>query len=103
MFGDDIISAVADNIPTLVIIVSGRPLVLEPWLRDKIDALIVAWQPGSEVGGIADVVFGDHNFIGRLPLTWFKQVEQLPLHVGVNSYDPLFPLGFGLTYNKSPS
>ncbi|XP_042957161.1 beta-glucosidase BoGH3B-like [Carya illinoinensis] len=103
LFGDDIVSAVADNIPTLMILVSGRPLVLEPGLLERIDALSVAWLPGSEAGGIADVVFGDHDFIGRLPLTWFKQVEQLPLHVGVNSYDPLFPLGFGLTYNKEKS
>ncbi|KAG2670012.1 hypothetical protein I3843_14G063000 [Carya illinoinensis] len=101
--GDDIISAVADHIPTLVILVSGRPLVLEPWLLEKMDALIAAWLPGSEGGGIADVIFGDHDFKGRLPVTWFKRVEQLPLHIGVNSYDPLFPLGFGLTCNKEKS
>ncbi|XP_042955216.1 beta-glucosidase BoGH3B-like isoform X3 [Carya illinoinensis] len=101
--GADIISAVADSIPTLVILVSGRPLVLEPWLLDKIHALIAAWLPGSEGGGIADVVFGDHEFEGRLPVTWFKQVEQLPLHAGVDSHDPLFPLGFGLTCTKKKS
>ncbi|KAF5470465.1 hypothetical protein F2P56_010979 [Juglans regia] len=101
--GDGIISAVADHIPTLVILVSGRPLVLEPWLLEKIDALIAAWLPGSEGGGIADVIFGDHDFKGRLPVTWFKRVEQLPLHIGVNSYEPLFPLGFGLTCNKEKS
>jgi beta-glucosidase len=101
--GAEIISSVADNIPTLVIVVSGRPLILEPWLLEKIDALIAAWLPGSEGGGIADVVFGDHDFKGRLPVTWFKRVEQLPLHVGVNSYDPLFPLGFGLTYKEEKS
>jgi beta-glucosidase len=98
--GVDIISSIANNIPTLVILISGRPLVLEPWLLEKIDALIAAWLPGSEGGGIADVVFGDHDFEGRLPVTWFKRVEQLPLHIGVNSYDPLFPLGFGLTYKE---
>ncbi|XP_075636224.1 uncharacterized protein LOC142608350 isoform X2 [Castanea sativa] len=95
--GADIISSVADSIPTLVILVSGRPLLLEPLLLDKIDALIAAWLPGSEGGGIADVVFGDYDFKGRLPVTWFKQVEQLPLHVGIDSHDSLFPLGFGLT------
>jgi beta-glucosidase len=94
------ISLVTGNIPTLLIVVSGRPLVLEPWLLEKIDALIAAWLPGSEGGGIADVIFGDHDFKGQLPVTWFKQVEQLPLHIEVNSYDPLFPLGFGLTYKK---
>jgi len=98
-----IIGLVTENIPTLVILISGRPLVLEPWLLEKIDALIAAWLPGSEGGGIADVVFGDHDFKGRLPVTWFKRVEQLPLHIGVNSYDPLFPLGFGLTYKGEKS
>ncbi|XP_059430406.1 uncharacterized protein LOC132164015 [Corylus avellana] len=97
------ISLVTSNIPTLLIVVSGRPLVLEPWLLEKTDALIAAWLPGSEGGGIADVVFGDYDFKGRLPVTWFKQVEQLPLHIGVNSYDPLFPLGFGLTYKEEKS
>jgi len=101
--GVDIINSVSDNIPTLVILVSGRPLVFEPWLLEKIDALIAAWLPGSEGGGIADVVFGDHDFKGRLPVTWFKRVEQLPLHIGVNSYDPLFPLGFGLRYKEEKS
>lgn len=101
--GADIISSVTDNIPTLVILVSGRPLFLEPRLLEMIDALIAAWLPGSEGGGIADVIFGDHDFKGRLPMTWFKQVEQLPLHIGVNSYDPLFPLGFGLTHKEKKS
>ncbi|XP_050289657.1 uncharacterized protein LOC126727782 isoform X1 [Quercus robur] len=101
--GADIISSVADSIPTLVILVSGRPLLLEPLLLDKIDALIAAWLPGSEGGGIADVVFGDYDFKGRLPVTWFKQVEQLPLHIGIDSCDSLFPLGFGLTCNKERS
>ena len=97
--GADIISTVADSIPTLVILVSGRHLLLEPMLLDKIDALIASWLPGSEGGGIADVVFGDYDFKGRLPMTWFKQVEPLPLHIGIDSCDSLFPLGFGLTCN----
>lgn len=97
---NDVISLVADRIPTLVILISGRPLVLEPWILEKMDALIAAWLPGSEGGGITDVVFGDYDFEGRLPVTWFKSVEQLPMHPEDNSYDPLFPFGFGLTYNK---
>ncbi|KAM3739969.1 hypothetical protein ACB098_08G063500 [Castanea mollissima] len=101
--GADIVSLVANSIPTLVILVSGGPLVLEPWLLEKMDALIAAWLPGSEGGGITDVIFGDYDFKGRLPVTWFKQVEQLPLHIGINSYDPLFPLGFGLTSTKENS
>ncbi|XWS74044.1 hypothetical protein CRYUN_Cryun02cG0181700 [Craigia yunnanensis] len=98
--GSDIISSVADRIPTLAILVSGRPLVLDPWVLKKVDALVAAWLPGSEGGGITDVVFGDFEFEGRLPMTWLRSVEQLPMNAGHNSYDPLFPLGFGLTCNK---
>ncbi|EYU45756.1 hypothetical protein MIMGU_mgv1a003116mg [Erythranthe guttata] len=97
--GAELISMVAEQIPTLAILISGRPLFLEPQLLDKTEALVSAWLPGSEGGrGIVDVIFGDHEFQGRLPLTWFKNVEQLPMHVEDNdSYDPLFPIGFGLT------
>ncbi|KAL7082053.1 hypothetical protein ACP275_14G076400 [Erythranthe tilingii] len=97
--GTELISMVAEQIPTLAILISGRPLSLEPQLLDKTEALVSAWLPGSEGGrGIVDVIFGDHEFQGRLPLTWFKNVEQLPMHVeDIDSYDPLFPIGFGLT------
>ncbi|KAK6145288.1 hypothetical protein DH2020_022108 [Rehmannia glutinosa] len=95
--GAQLINMVAHEVPTLAILISGRPLALEPMLLDKIDALVAAWLPGSEGGGIVDVIFGDHEFQGRLPVTWFKNVEQLPMHAQDNSYDPLFPIGFGLT------
>lgn len=95
--GAEIISWVADRVPTLVILISGRPLVLEPMLLDKIEGLVAAWLPGSEGGGITDVIFGDYEFEGRLPVTWFKNVEELPMHAEANSYDPLFPMGFGLS------
>ncbi|KAK6118600.1 hypothetical protein DH2020_047642 [Rehmannia glutinosa] len=96
--GSELVSLVADRIPTLVILVSGRPLVLEPWVLEKIDALVVAWLPGTEGRGITDVIFGDYGFEGRLPMTWFRSVDQLPINAGENSSDPLFPFGFGLTY-----
>ncbi|KAG5566988.1 hypothetical protein RHGRI_002524 [Rhododendron griersonianum] len=99
--GTELISSVADKVPTLVILISGRPLVLEQWLLEKIDGLVSAWLPGSEGEGIADVLFGDYEFQGRLPMTWFKRVEQLPMHSGENSNDPLFPFGFGLTSNNN--
>ncbi|KAK4407818.1 Lysosomal beta glucosidase [Sesamum angolense] len=95
--GAELISVVADKFPTLVILISGRPLALEQQLWDKMEGLVAAWLPGSEGGGVVDVIFGDHEFQGRLPLTWFKNVEQLPMHAEDNSYDPLFPIGFGLT------
>ncbi|XP_022881220.1 uncharacterized protein LOC111398515 isoform X1 [Olea europaea var. sylvestris] len=95
--GAGLIGAVAEEVPTLVILISGRPLALEQRHFDNIDALVAAWLPGSEGGGIADVIFGDHEFQGQLPVTWFKSVDQLPMHSEDDSYDPLFPVGFGLT------
>ncbi|GKV53444.1 hypothetical protein SLEP1_g59968, partial [Rubroshorea leprosula] len=51
--------------PTVVILISGRPLVIEPRILEKVDALIAAWLPGTEGRGITDVVFGDYDFEGR--------------------------------------
>ncbi|GAA0165045.1 glucosidase [Lithospermum erythrorhizon] len=95
--GAEIVKSIAEKVPTLVVLLSGRPLVLEPWLLEKADAFIAAWLPGSEGGGIADMIFGDYEFQGRLSMTWFKKVEQLPMAAGNDLYDPLFPIGFGLT------
>ncbi|KAL2317516.1 hypothetical protein Fmac_031392 [Flemingia macrophylla] len=73
----------------------------EQCLLEKIDALVAAWLPGTEGRGITDVIFGDHDFKGQLPMTWFRKVEQLDQPDDeVGSCDPLFPLGFALTYNK---
>ncbi|XP_037494394.1 beta-glucosidase BoGH3B isoform X1 [Jatropha curcas] len=104
--GADVISSVADRIPTLAILISGRPLVLEAWVLEKIDAFVAAWLPGTEGAGITDVIFGDYKFTGRLPVTWFKKAEQLPMHTmnsGDDLYDPVFPFGFGLTYSGEKS
>ncbi|XP_057981149.1 uncharacterized protein LOC131166577 [Malania oleifera] len=78
-----------------VIIVSGRPLVVEPYVG-LVDALVAAWLPGSEGQGVADALFGDYGFTGKLARTWFRRVDQLPMNVGDSDYDPLFPFGFGL-------
>ncbi|ESQ45877.1 hypothetical protein EUTSA_v10010212mg [Eutrema salsugineum] len=94
--GSDIVTTVAERIPTLVILISGRPVVLEPAVLEKTEALVAAWLPGTEGQGMADVIFGDYDFEGKLPVSWFKTVEHLPLNAHANSYDPLFPLGFGL-------
>ncbi|KAG8367484.1 hypothetical protein BUALT_Bualt16G0076800 [Buddleja alternifolia] len=80
----------------IVVLISGRPLVIEPYLS-AINALVVAWLPGTEGQGVADVLFGDYGFTGKLPRTWFKTIDQLPMNVGDKHYDPLFPFGFGLT------
>lgn len=94
--GSDIVTAVAEKIPTLVILISGQPVVLEPMVLGETEALVAAWLPGTEGQGIADVIFGDYDFEGKLPVSWFKCVEHLPLNARANSYEPLFPLGFGL-------
>ncbi|KAG0487819.1 hypothetical protein HPP92_006630 [Vanilla planifolia] len=94
--GAELIELVASKIPTVVILVSGRPLVVEPDLMNKIDALVAAWLPGTEGGGVADVLFGDHDFHGVLPVSWFRRIDQLPMTADHPSYDPLFPIGFGL-------
>ncbi|KAG8387189.1 hypothetical protein BUALT_Bualt03G0227400 [Buddleja alternifolia] len=84
----------------IVVLVSGRPLVVEPYLS-SLDVLVAAWLPGTEGQGVADVLFGDYPFTGKLPRTWFKTVDQLPMNVGDKHYDPLFPFGFGLTIGAS--
>ena len=94
--GPSTIQTVCGAVKCVVVIISGRPVVIEPYVT-LIDALVAAWLPGSEGQGIADVLFGDYGFTGKLPRTWFKSVDQLPMNVGDKSYDPLFPFGFGLT------
>lgn len=78
----------------VVVLVAGRPLLVTDDLP-KWDALVMAWLPGSEGAGVADVLFGDQPFRGRLPVTWPRSLDQLP--VGSGDGPPLFPYGFGLT------
>ena len=97
--GPSIINDVCGTIKCVVVVISGRPIVIEPYIA-SIDALVAAWLPGTEGQGITDVLFGDYEFTGKLPRTWFRTVDQLPMNVGDSYYDPLFPYGFGLTTNK---
>lgn len=94
--GPSTINNVCGAVKCVVVVVSGRPVVMEPYVA-KIDALVAAWLPGTEGQGVADVLFGDYGFTGKLARTWFKSVDQLPMNVGDPHYDPLFPFGFGLT------
>ncbi|KAM0937159.1 putative glucan 1,3-beta-glucosidase [Dioscorea sansibarensis] len=93
--GASTIQTVCGAVKCVVVIVSGRPVVIQPYIA-SIDALVAAWLPGTEGQGVADVLFGDYGFTGKLPRTWFKSVDQLPMNVGDKHYDPLFPFGFGL-------
>ncbi|RZC48350.1 hypothetical protein C5167_041286 [Papaver somniferum] len=93
--GPSTIKNVCGSVKCVVVVVSGRPVMIQPYLA-KIEALVAAWLPGTEGQGIADVLFGDYGFTGKLARTWFKNVDQLPMNVGDKHYDPLFPFGFGL-------
>jgi len=76
------------GIPAVVVLVSGRPLVVDQEL-DASAAFVAAWLPGSEGGGVADVLFGEHDFQGTLSFSWPADADQR----GV-----LFPLGHGLRH-----
>ncbi|XP_011021458.1 PREDICTED: lysosomal beta glucosidase-like [Populus euphratica] len=94
--GPSTIQNVCGTVKCATVIISGRPVVIQPYVS-LMDALVAAWLPGSEGQGVADVLFGDYGFTGTLSQTWFKTVDQLPMNVGDRHYDPLFPFGFGLT------
>ncbi|WP_340561997.1 glycoside hydrolase family 3 N-terminal domain-containing protein [Streptomyces sp. GSL17-111] len=79
-----------------VLIVSGRPQLIGDRL-DAIDALVASWLPGTEGTGVADVLYGERPFTGRLPVTWPRTESQLPINVGDSTYDPQYPYGWGLT------
>jgi beta-glucosidase len=93
----------AEGIPVVAVFLSGRPL----WVNREInaaDAFVAAWLPGSEGGGIADVLVGDaqgrprHDFKGRLSFSWPRRADQYANNVGQAGYSPQFPFGYGLTY-----
>jgi beta-glucosidase len=89
------------GVKTVVVLISGRPLVVTEQL-EKADAFVVAWLPGSEGHGIAEVLFGDYNFAGKLPHSWPESVDDFNGRFGPNFWDdsinPLFGFGYGLNY-----
>lgn len=87
----------ASGVPVIAVIVSGRPLILDAILND-VDAVVAAWLPGTEGAGVADVLLGNYNPTGKLPITWPKRMSQVPINIGDANYDPLFAYGFGLGY-----
>ncbi|MBN2577349.1 MAG: glycoside hydrolase family 3 C-terminal domain-containing protein [Deltaproteobacteria bacterium] len=89
------------NVPFVVVLFSGRPLLLTDKygvsVLDVANAFVAAWLPGTEGDGIADVLFGDYKPTGRLGFSWPATAEQIPINDG-DGQIPLFPVGFGLTY-----
>ena len=95
--------------PVILVLLNGSALAVN-WAEENLDAIITAGYPGQEGGNaVADVLFGDYNPAGRLPVTYYKSVEQLP---PFDNYDmegrtykyfegePLYPFGYGLSYTR---
>jgi beta-glucosidase len=100
-------AVVATGKPVVLVLLNGSALAL-PWAAEHVPAIVEAWYPGQAAGtAIADVLFGDYNPAGRLPLTFYRSVDQLPpfddYDMEGRTYryfggDPLFPFGHGLSY-----
>lgn len=96
--------------PVVLVFIGGRPLNLN-WPDANVEAILNAWYPGQEGGNaIADVLFGDYNPAGRLPVSVPRSVGQLPVYYNASSAsrheylegtaDPLYSFGYGLSYSK---
>ncbi len=92
----------ADGIPVVAVFLSGRPLWINRHINSA-DAFVAAWLPGAEGGGVADVLFGQADFRGRLPFSWPGDARGAPLNGGDTGYHPLFPMGYGLTIRQRAS
>jgi beta-glucosidase len=89
----------AQGVSVIAVIVSGRPLIISE-IEADCDAIVAAWLPGSMAGpGIADVLFGDYDFSGKLSFTWPKDMAQIPINVG-DGKQGLYPFGYGLRYKQ---
>ena len=110
--------AVDPNKPVVAVLMSGRPLAV-PWLADSVPSILNAWFLGVEHGhAVADVLFGDHNPAGRLPVSVPRVTGQVPIHYGHKPtgrppaeerytskyidvpWTPLWPFGHGLSYTS---
>ena len=112
----ELVEAVAETgTPVVLVLMNGRPLAI-PWIAEHIPAIVEVWLPGEEGGnGVADVLFGDSNPGGKLPISFPRAVGQLPVYYyhkpsGGRSHwkgnyiegstKPLFPFGYGLSYTE---
>ena len=84
------------NIPIVVIMLSGRPLIITEELKDW-DAFLAAWLPGTEGNGVSDILFGDYSPTGKLSFSWPESMDQIPLDYR-DKDKALFDYDYGLTY-----
>jgi beta-glucosidase len=100
----DLIERVRSRVDRLVVVLlSGRPMTITDQLAQS-DAFVAAWLPGTEGQGVADVLFGDVDFTGKLSFRWQRTDNQLPILYGAEDEGcdaPLFPFGYGLTLESS--
>jgi beta-glucosidase len=107
---EDLLKAVqTTGKPVVLVLLSGSNLAVN-WAQSNVPAIVQAWYPGEEGGAaIADVLFGDYNPSGRLPITFYKSVAQLPPFNDYNMQgktyryfkgEPLYPFGYGLSYTR---
>jgi beta-glucosidase len=89
----------AAGVPVIVVLVSGRPMDIASQVGGW-NALLASWLPGTEGRGVADVLFGDYNPTGKLPVTWMQSASQEPINDG-DGKPALFPYGFGLSYSST--
>lgn len=102
-------AVVATGTPTVLVMIQGRPLDLT-WADAHVPAILTAWYPGSQGGAaVADILFGDANPSGRLPLSYPRSAGQLPVNYQNAaarpdytdaSAQPLYPFGYGLSYTQ---
>ncbi len=85
------------GIPVVVILISGRPMLIHDVLGNA-DAFVAAWLPGTEGDGVADVLFGAYKPSGKLSFSWPRSMDQVTVHAGDANYNPLFKVGYGLSY-----
>jgi beta-glucosidase len=102
-------AVVATGKPVVVVLLSGSALAVN-WANEHVPSILAAWYPGGEGGtAIGDVLFGKYNPAGRLPVTFYKSVDQLPpftdYSMANRTYryfkgEPLYPFGHGLSYTR---
>jgi beta-glucosidase len=98
---------VASGKPVVLVLLNGSAVAIN-WAREHVPAIVELWYPGQAGGtALADVLFGDYNPAGRLPVTFYKSAGQLPPFTDYNmkgrtyryfTGEPLFPFGYGLSY-----